>query len=405
MYDSKTSELLRMGKRRFLKTLAGFGVSGTTLNWITKDALAEQTSDLEKEIPYIKAFHRKGPENEKPIYGTISREKWIKLEAAMAASNSLSTSLSKKIDTSNIVVGVRQRGRDPEIIVSYCTQRKTVPTDSGTKVVTTTPNISKETLENSVPTTRTGVVQTSAFSESVSNIPVVVEEESRIDTYDAKFDAEYSPVPGGAQFDHGTLGVRAQCDDCDGYWAMLASGHALKDAQFNSDDLQQPKNGRVIGSHDSIEFWREDANENSYDDDITDFGYFEPNSDVELTDKLALDPSGYKSIPVAGIVSWDWVKNNQFSNTVYKQGEHTGITQGEIVKVENDYGQKVFWSQANGKSGDSGGPHYTFIDGDRYFVGINSWGVDVGSTSSDDGIRTGGNCAEKIEDKANLFVY
>ena len=62
-----------MGKRRFLKTLAGFGVSGTTLQYITKDALAQQTSDVKKEVPYVKALRNTGDGERTPIYGTIPR--------------------------------------------------------------------------------------------------------------------------------------------------------------------------------------------------------------------------------------------------------------------------------------------------------------------------------------------
>jgi len=76
--DSDPSDFDGMGKRRFLKTLAGFGVSATTLNHITKEAAAKHTEDLNKEIPYIKASHTNKDGDRNPLYGSISVEEFIK---------------------------------------------------------------------------------------------------------------------------------------------------------------------------------------------------------------------------------------------------------------------------------------------------------------------------------------
>jgi hypothetical protein len=393
-----------MGKRRFLKTLAGFGVSTTTLNWITKDALAQQTSDLKKDIPYVKAFRNTGDGNREPVYGSIPRDQWVRTEAAFNASRSLKQQLEKKTDVSNIVVATRDTDGERKLVVKYRTKKKSVPTDNGVETVTETPDISKTELETMLPSTVTGVVDTDQFTETLEDIPVLLEEETRIDQdhggYDHKYDYQYRPVPSGSQFDHGTLSGRAQYQDGDQYWTLLATGHGLKDAAQNDDDLQQPNNGPKIGSHTTINYWREDSS-----DDVTDFGYFQPYSDIDVTDSIADDYGSYRPNPIGGIVSWDWIKNNMNSKTITKQGEHTGRTSGEIVDAENDRGQKVFWQQGNSKSGDSGGPHYTTIDGTRYFVGVHAWGVDVGSTEDDDGIRSGGNSGEKVENTANVWVY
>jgi hypothetical protein len=48
MARDKTRDLRKMGRRNFLKTLAGIGISGATLKYMTKDALAQVTDDPKK---------------------------------------------------------------------------------------------------------------------------------------------------------------------------------------------------------------------------------------------------------------------------------------------------------------------------------------------------------------------
>lgn len=386
--------LNRMGKRRFLKTLAAFGVTRPTLSTISKEDLFKHTENLNNEIPYIMAWKKIGNGDRKPLYGTIDRERWAKIKAVQNASKKLHHQLTTVLDTAYITVGCRF-GSEPMLVVKRVTKKKS--TKKGR--VTNSPPFKRKQLDQTLPGTVSGEFKTGQNRYVIENIPVVVRDITREDHYDAYYDYDYDPVPGGAQFDHGTLMCRAQLNGS-GQMVLLASGHGLKGAYQNTDDLQQPLTGDVIGDWDTIEYWRQDDAT-----DITDFGYFETRSTVDISDRLAMDQNNSYKSSVWGAVSWDWITTHTNSATVHKQGEHTGVTSGEIVEVENDRGQKAFWNQANTKSGDSGGPHYTYINGDLYIVGVNSWGVDVGSTPEDDGLRSGGNSAEKIEDTANLIIY
>lgn len=51
-----SSALDRMGRRGFLKTLAGLGVSASTAGALTQSAVAEAVDDPRREVPRIRAF-------------------------------------------------------------------------------------------------------------------------------------------------------------------------------------------------------------------------------------------------------------------------------------------------------------------------------------------------------------
>ena len=45
-----------MRRRNFLGTLAGIGISGATLRYMTKDAVAEVTDDPTNEVPRLRSL-------------------------------------------------------------------------------------------------------------------------------------------------------------------------------------------------------------------------------------------------------------------------------------------------------------------------------------------------------------
>lgn len=47
------NDLQRMGRRRFMKNLAGLGVSAPAISNLSQDDISQY--DLESEIPYVKA--------------------------------------------------------------------------------------------------------------------------------------------------------------------------------------------------------------------------------------------------------------------------------------------------------------------------------------------------------------
>ncbi|MEF8894626.1 trypsin-like serine protease, partial [Halodesulfurarchaeum sp.] len=86
-----SNALSRMGRRGFLKTLAGLGVSASAASVLTQEAVADVIDDPRREVPRIKAFRHTNheavveegakPEREPDIY-SIPRSMWARVEAA-----------------------------------------------------------------------------------------------------------------------------------------------------------------------------------------------------------------------------------------------------------------------------------------------------------------------------------
>lgn len=76
-----------MGRRRMLKTLGSIGIAGMTIPYISEGVLAN--IDLKDQIPFVEKLVHENPQNIKegaipnrsPIWDTISREKWVQVEA------------------------------------------------------------------------------------------------------------------------------------------------------------------------------------------------------------------------------------------------------------------------------------------------------------------------------------
>jgi len=337
MSDSDPSDFDSMGKRRFLNTLAGFGVSATTLNYITKEAAAKHTENLNKEIPYVKALRTNESGDREPIYGSIPNDKYIKTEAIESASQALYNKIDNKIDTKNISIRVRKNNNDEFIlVVDYKVFERLIDIDGELQRSSTTPNTSIQELEQIVPSTMTSTVESDRYKGELENIPVtVVETRNSEDIY---FDEKYRPVPGGCQFGHGstsygTTGCRARQWSGDENDVILASAHGLKKAREDDADIPQPAGGTIIADDLSVKYWRGQS---------TDFGYFVPSS-TDATDKLAETGGGYKSEDISGVVTWSWIKNNINQAKIYKQGAKTGVTSGYLTDFVNDKGQKAFW--------------------------------------------------------------
>lgn len=384
----------RMGKRRFLKTLAAFGVPSASLPYLTTDVVEAQTSDPKKEIPYIAAYDNSNG-NPKPVWDTVRQERRLKTQALEGACSRLRHELSKKynLDKVSFRAKMTETGK-PEIEVAYRIQE----IQGKNNVQVESPEVKKETLEATLPAKVDQKVDFGEVSGTVTDIPVFLEEQRVVE--EAYYDCEYTPVPAGCKFDHGTLCSRGWKESLD-TWVIVASGHGLKHAYNNDDDLNQPDDGRKIGNHEDIAYSRVDT-----EYDVTDFGYFFPNMNgTDVTDDFATDAcdSPYANEPIAGNVSFDWVKNNLNEDTVYKQGAETGFQSGVLTSYENDRdnNEKVYWTDLESTSGDSGAPVFTEIDGDRYLVGLHAWAYETDSGDN----RAGGNTCEKINDEMGIVFY
>lgn len=409
MSGKHTRNLRSMGRRRFVKTLSGLGVSAYTLKYASQEALAKQADDVDNEVPYIRALVKTDSDKieREPVYGTIARDKWNRINTAENASQRLLEKLSKKFDAQHIAVGVSPpsvgKHNSWNITVSRRVNEKS---GTGAESIQSAkgPSFSLDQLKDEVPAETSGKVELEQVSEHVEGIQVEVRDEIRREQY---YDGEYRPVPGGCDINSGTTGFRAS-EGSTGNFVMVTAGHVLNSInEDSSGKVYQPSglliNGDHVGNVGSSQYgddgqeaiWRQDDSS-----DVTDFGYYEIANGYGVTDKLASDSEGEYTNQVDGIVTWDWIKNEGYASDVYRQGSETGKKVGSIVNHENGRGQKSFWNSANSERGDSGGVHYAKVDGDTCVVGCHAWGVEV-----DGETQSGGNSAEKIEEKGHVYIY
>jgi len=119
MPGDKSRDLQKVNRRSFVKTLSAIGVSGTTLEYLSQDALAQVTHDPTEEVPYV-AFLRGNSPNRKPVYKTIERDEWERRYTAVDAAKRV----SKKI---------RDLGVSSSAIATFTSVEQS-PTDFGVKV-------------------------------------------------------------------------------------------------------------------------------------------------------------------------------------------------------------------------------------------------------------------------------
>ena len=394
-----------MGRRRFLNTLSGLGMSATALSYVTKGAALETTSDITEEIPYVKLLRHTNPKEVKkgaiperePIWDTISRPKWIRVEAAHDGAKKVNDMLNQKFSSSQIVAAVTSRNGDPyqkEISVKYTTIEHADGTVSS-------PPASFPEVENILPSTVSGQAGEGQDAEIIETIPVTITRRRKVKescpggVYN---EDQGDNIPGGTRIGDsgsaGTTGTAATRDD--GLNVMVSCGHTIN---VSSGHLHQPGDFKSD----------EDLNVVLYkNSDPDDHGYTKAYDSEHFYRELASDSGGWKATDVKGIVTWDTIKNKEgdTSYEVRKQGNRTGTTKGHIFNtIEYSDGAKEFWTSSDSGEGDSGGPHYRriqFNDMDEtYIVGIHAWGDGSDSCPTPE---SGGNPMEYIENEWNLTV-
>lgn len=399
-------KLDRMGRRRFLNTLSGLGLSATTLSYITKDALAETTSDVTEEVPYVKLLRHTNPEEvregavpeREPVWDTIPREKWVRVEAAHDAARQLNDRLDRKFSTSKIAAAVTSRNGDPyqkELSVKYTTVEHADGTVSS-------PSVSFTEVERVLPSTVSGQAGGGRNAETIENIPVTITRQRKIEEScpgDVYNEDQEDMIPGGTRVgDSGSAGTTgtAATRDSDGLNVMVSCGHLLNN---DSGHLHQPGDLKSDEDLDVVNYDLSDSN---------DHGYAKAYDSETFYRELASDAGGWKATDIKGIVTWDTIKSHEGDSSyeVRKQGNRTGTTKGYIVDtVEKSTGEKNFWTNSDSGSGDSGGPHYRriqFNDTDEtYIVGIHAWGRGSDSCPTPE---SGGNAMEYIENQWGLTV-
>lgn len=398
----RKNELLRMGRRRFTKALAGLGVSGATLGAITKPALADLNYDPESEVPRLFGYQHTNhdelgsddvrPERE-PLYYTIPREKWAVVESAHDARQRVSERLRSLPSAAKVGVRTRTSGqrRRKEVVVEHVTR----VTPSGRVI---SPSASFEQFEERVKDTLPDSIDGVAGRETdaattVSDIPITVEK--RRITQELYYDYEYRNYgapsgcvirnPSGAA---GTLGTLAYDNDI-GANVMVTAAHVLRDDDGNSyNDVYQNTDG-VSSDHLGNVNQKKIIGHGDFDVGVID------DLDIDGHYGFAKDSSdSYQGPMINGSMSKTTLKDHEgdSSYALKKQGARTARTSGYVDTVYDT----DFRTTISTKKGDSGSPVFRTSSTDRAYIG----GIHGGSANGY-GYHT---VMESVENEFNLTV-
>lgn len=348
--------------------MAGLGISGTTLKFLTQDALAEMTDSPSDEVPRLYGYRiansretltQQPPERE-PIYYTIPRDEWIRTETALDAAGRLRKEFQ---DGDFITVGVKavkSGTKSRKLAVSV--EHTTIEREHGTQQ----PQLDFEDIQTKVPSQTSGSVGTGRQKETLNQIPIHVEQ--RRLKQQVSYDSKYRPVPAGCvtrgnNGGRGTIGSPVYDNQIDNI-AFLTAGHVVKPIYvFNQPSPST--NGSKIGTDSRY-----------VDNGSKDIGLIDASA-VSKTYRLAGGSGGYGD-DIIGILSDDRINDLLGSNGVLRQqGSSTGNQSGELTKADDTRLQL----DTSPKSGDSGGPFYEIQSDGLYVAGIFAWGVD---TDNDD---------------------
>lgn len=422
-------KISKMGRRRFTKTLAGLGVPATTIEHLTKDDFENLVDDVTEEVPFVARLRhtnhdavRAGaaPERE-PVYDSISRDRWIRVEAAHDAAKTIQQQIDTHEGSSLVRATVTTLhsstgAKEKAIEVQYVTQKRDLfdPDTGSVRTVARTPKLSFDAVEQLLPSTVQGTAGDGRKpSWTVQNIPVFASQVERVKrsckTY--YYDDAYSGIPGGCKFvsgsplnesRKGTFCTPAHKNDTNERH-MVTAGHLLHDANGNTfNKVYQPSNGN-LDPDGYTEEWIDDWGPNDY-------GYVRSDDNHTGTEqfkyRLAEDDGTYKSWEIQGIESWSTIKfyEGDSSFTVYNQGAKSGTNSGHITNTKEDY-YGANWVETNidGDEGDSGGPFFTTYEdhGYAYIVGVHTEGP---STDACPDSGSHGNHIGDVENAYNLTV-
>lgn len=398
-------KLNRMGRRRFLQTLAGFGVSTASLPYLTKEVLGQVVDNPREEVPYVKLHrhtnHREimpgTPPKREPVWDTIPREKWVRVESAHDAAEKINEMIRKNFNSTWITAGVSSRDGDPyeKVIVVEYTEMEHADGR------TSTPSAPSSEVKDLLPNTISGTAGEGRKEWKMENIPVRFKEIERKEAESCVgdvYNTEYDKIPGGCKTEDGTCCTPAMTDAGDE--AMIHCAH------LNKDYLSQPtdsKSGADLKLNNKI---------SSNSNDMADYRPYFPDQDTGFLQwRLADEDGTVKQPEIYGIVTWETIKNKEGTDyTLKQQGDRTGIESGTITHaIKKSTGEKNVRTDCHSGGGDSGGPVYhEFYNShlnrhEVYIAYINSW-----HTSNSDGEcpgdDSGGNSLEYVENQLGLTV-
>ncbi|MFP8954800.1 hypothetical protein ACLI4Z_17825 [Natrialbaceae archaeon A-arb3/5] len=408
---SRTDKLTQMGRRRFIETLAGLGMSTGVLTNISQEKLEEITDDPTEEVPRVKALHLKNPEayeetpfpNEserEPEFYTIPREKWIKVETAFDAAHRLQNRVSEIDDSGLVDVGVRisDKGRLEQYGISI-TRRTVIPlsTREDNSEITAeqadsldeakTADVSLDELMGSLPDTAEGQVGNEDYeTASRDGIPIhfensVIADETcpdidchnNDDTGDRLYTSTYrytvSPytyVGTGCSIhissdnfgSSSSLGPRVAHNN-NNEIGFLTTGHGAFDDTDPEEaigrDVSQFTTSNQIGTVSHIKHNESSDVSSSSNWDIA---FIEMNDSLEAGNRLADVDSGFSGRLGTSILGYDYLKDDE--GPVCQQGRRTGRCEQEIYEIiegESPTQIELYRDQEEG-GGNSGGPYF-----------------------------------------------
>lgn len=365
-----------------LKTLSGLGVGAGALAHLTGDALAELSPDLDEEVPRLKGFRHTNPaamaEGEpperEPVYYTIPREKWVRVEASKDARRQVAGRLDDVFEqVSREFRGVDTVAGDAGFAnVSGDSKRNTVVVDLNRSTVAGD-GVETEAVRRRVadllPSTLDAVAgRGTERAQVVEEFPVRVQVVD--ESPEAYYDHEYRPVPAGCQYEREgggscTVGTPVY-DDTNDEYALLTAAHCLEGAGQGESEVWQPDDGaNHVGNRDGDQWRLDDPDVHGWDS--IDACVVDLYSWYDVNFRFASDVGDdeYSSREILGTETKTALQDHADDEAlISKRGRTTGYDSDSIYWA----GEYTFKTEADSDGGDSGGPHYDteHFGGDPY---------------------------------------
>lgn len=387
-------KLLRSSRRRFLKRMSQLGISGATLRYFSKNALAGSVDDPQNQVPRLKGWeykqkvadpsNRDGPPEREATYYSIPKSEWI----LRACTRSAADQFAARWDEKNIGFGITNKDGGLSILAQYSTYERADGSNDS-------PQISYEEMKQRLPTSTTGEVRRNGKRHKVENIQILPR---KVKYVPQTFEEEYSPVPGGCHMQNEsyngcTLAFPSYDNDEDEYCHTTAA-HCIN-REFN-EEVGQPYQTRIIGDSDDYSL--------SGDGDVAEI---EMDSDNDVIFDIAAEENDTQNSEgwlIAGTYAADQLDDMVADgDSAYLQGGTTGRTQGTVLAhfdQSASSGPKVRLD-VNSDHGDSGGAYYNLEYGTggsvySYRIGIHAW------ESGPNQDQAAGNTFYYAEDELNL---
>jgi len=389
-----------MGRRRFVKKAIGVDVSVASLQYGTKEGLAEAADD--SEVPYVKFLHGNpnSKEGREPIYGSIDRNEHIRRRTAIDLRNRTTSRLRRAYSDELL-----QHAEFVPMSHSHTGFGVRIPYqehhDRNGDV--TTPEPSFEEVQEEFERSGRGEVGEGeeATGESRENIPIRVK---RVVSEDTCVDNEQDEINRVA-IENVRAGVDMTFQSDAGPKGSLCAAFNSKEygeEWISSGHLTQPGDDAYQGPLDSLQKVGITRQADVFGE--IDWAYIEnTEGSVEPTAKLA-DPEGIESndAPIGGIVADRTLENKAGTEeTYYTQAQRTSRLSGSLTKIDG-VGSSYVRATHDVTFGDSGGLFFGFGPNDFYaYVGgviFDQVGDDSDGDACGDDVRC--TTAETVENKA-----